>query len=79
MIGIKSGSHLTRDEIDRKCDVGFESKYQIQHEGTGIDQARYAKNYQNAMGKCIGCSNFRKSKANTVTGEHCKAKFCERR
>ena len=72
---IKS-SHLTRDEIHRKAQVGFAPEYQHNPEGVGIDRARYAKNYQLALGKCKNCPNFIKSKADTTTGEHCKLRFC---
>lgn len=75
---IKMGSHLSRDEIARKCEGGFTDEYKKKFEGTGINHARYAKNYQNAAGICKTCPNVVKSKLNTVTGEHCKLRFCDK-
>lgn len=71
--------HMMSRVIDKsKIENGFTDAYRKKFEGTGTNQARYAKNYQNGMGICKTCPNVDKSKLNTCTGEHCKLRFCDR-
>lgn len=71
--------HMQHRVIDKsKIEGGFTDAYKKKFEGTDRDHARYAKNYQNAYGKCKTCKNVVRSKLKTVTGEHCKLRFCDK-
>ena len=71
--------HMQHSVIEKdKIEVGFTDKYKMKMEGRGINRARYAKNYQNAMGICGKCENVVKSKLGTTTGQHCKLRFCNK-
>lgn len=65
--------------IDKsKIESGFTDAYKKKFEGVERDQARYAKNYQNAYGKCKTCKNVDKSHLDDCTGKHCKLRFCDK-
>jgi len=77
-------NYHSRDTILKKCNVGFEPKYQLKTEGIGRSlqdwkdsNRRYGKNYMNAKGLCAACPHFNPEKKNTITGEHCRLDFSE--
>lgn len=84
-VHVKHGIPLSR--IREKTQVGLEDKYK--HNFDGCDMlmdskgrnslhSRYQKNIARMQGLCKGCENFVKSKAKTVTGEHCSMEFCDK-
>ncbi len=79
-IGIKSRnfSPTKTENTFEKSGFGWAPGQEKKFEGMGINQARYAKNYQNAAGICKTCLNVDKSKLNTCTGEHCKLRLCDK-
>lgn len=76
MVAIHRKHNKSMTEIYDKTNTDVSPAYQIrQPEGTGIDPARYGKNFARMQGKCGECNMALSEKMETATdGSHCRLK-----